>query len=605
MEPWPQLTDRMQMLTDLGLTRPTQNFDVLQILENYIPMVFSTLLEPFVTILNRLLAVLQPYYDLQKGGRPAKTTIETRYDSLPPQLNIWRAARAGHYFLATMSIVVLLVNVLSIALGAIFNESTVTVTTTLNATTSKAPTLTRNRTILAYSIESDQGTYYYFDHFYMLQSNMSNGIQLPAWIDEEFSYFPFSDMTTKDNSSAEYNGITRGFGVSATCSQLSTSNTSTNYVSYQYNGTAHFGDVEQQEQILKVVYSDANYTCTLGSFGSFLSFPTGGTSTSAQELYSYLTPEGETEEEAKFCGTRVLLGWMRFEQGQPTGYQPSSTWMECESEFLTAQFNVTVDASGHILRSEKVGAYENVTNVLDTNTTTMESVWKSLNQYIGAYGQGDTSSAGAELGWHNDTLTRDWMNYFLKIATNGTDLVDPSKALPNVTSLIPTVQKMYQRIGAALLGATTDLFADAQQPAPVIQATIITSDTRIFMDDTAYLISMTILGIYLLAGGFFYARQRETLLPRLPTTIGSTIAFVAASRAVKVYHGGEKDRKTKATERYGFGRYTGLDGKVHVGIELEPYPVLLRARSSWAGWKVWPRRRPGTSQAAKPLMSRK
>lgn len=565
-------------------------------------MVFSTLLEPFVTILNRLLAVLQPYYDLQKGHRPAKTTIETRYDSLPPQLNIWRAARAGHYFLATMSIVVLLVNVLSIALGAIFNESTVTVATALNASMSKSPALTRNTTILAYSIDTDQGTYYYFDHFYMVQSNMSNGLQLPAWIDEEFSYFPFSDTATKDNSSANYNGVTRGFGVSATCSQLSTSDTSTNYVSYEYNGTVHFDadDITQHQQILKVIYSDANYTCTLGDFGSFLSFPTEGTSTSAQELYSFLTPESDSEEEADFCGTRVLLGWMRYEQGQPTGYQPSSTWMECQSQFLTAQFNVTVDSSGHILRSEKVGAYENVTSILGTNTTTMESVWKSLNQYIGAYGQGDTSSAGAELGWHNDTLTRDWMNYFLKLATNGTDLVDPSKALPDITSLIPTVQKTYQRIGAALLGATTDLFADTQPSAPTIQATIITSDARIFMDNTAYLISMTILGIYLLAGAVFYAQQRETLLPRLPTTIGSTIAYVAASRAVKVYHGAKKGRKARATERYGFGRYTGLDGKVHVGIELDPYPVLLRARSSWAGFKVWPRWRPGKGQAAKP-----
>lgn len=576
-------------------------------------MVFSTLLEPLFTILNRLLAVLQPYYDLQKGGRPAKTTIETRYDSLPPQLNIWRAARASHYFLALMSIIVLLVNVLSIALGAIFNESTVTVITSLNATTSKMPTLTRNKPIFAYGVESSTGTYYYFDHFYMVQTNMSNGIQLPAWVDEEFAYFPFSDTTTKDNSSAEYNGITRGFGVAATCSPLSTSNTSTNYVSYNYNGTYQFEDVTQYQQKLKVIYSDANYTCTPGEFGSkALEFPTGGPSTSAQELYTFLTAEGQTEDEGDFCGTRVLLGWMRYEQGQPAGYHPSSTWMECQSEFLTAQFNVTVDAGGHILRSEKVGAYENTTIVLGTNTTTMTSVWKSLNQYVGAYGQGDTSSAGAALGWHNDTRTRDWMNYFLKIATNGMDLVDPSKALPDPTSLAPTVQKTYQRIGAALLGTTSDLFADAQRPAPTIQVTIATSDTRIFMDNTAYLLSLVILGIYLVAGTVFYARQRETLLPRLPTTIGSTIAFVAASRAAKVYHGSGDGLDGKArnargpvAEMYGFGRYTGLDGKVHVGIELEPYPVPLRARSSWAGLLVWRRRHPRRREAAAKALLKK
>lgn len=558
-------------------------------------MAFSTLLELFVILLNRLLAVLQPYYDLQKGDRPAKTTIETRYDSLPPQLNIWRAARAGHYFFALMCVLVLLCNILSIALGAIFNESPVSVATSLNATMLKTPTLTRNKTILAYGVESSSGTYYYFDHFYMVQTNMSNGIQLPPWIDEEFAYFPFSDTTTNDNSSAEYHGVTRGFGVAATCSPLSASNTSTNYVAYDYNGTYHMQDIIQHQQTIKVVYSDANYTCTLGQFGANLEFPTGGSSPSAQELYSYLIAAGGRKDEADFCGTRVLLGWMRYEQGQPAGYQPSASWMECTSELRTARFNVTVDAAGHVLRSEQAGSYENTTEVLGTNTTTVRSVGKSLNQYIGAYGQGDTSSAGAALGWHNDTRTRDWMNYFLTMAatTNGTDLVDPAKALPDdVASLVaPAVQATYQRIGAALLGATTDLFADADAAAQVVPVTIVTADTRIFMDDTAYVLALVILGLYLVAGTVFYARQRETLLPRLPTTIGSTIGFVAASRVVKVYQHHGPAAGGGGTERYGFGRYTGLDGKVHVGIELEPYPVPLRARSSWAGLLMWRRRR--------------
>lgn len=567
-------------------------------------MVFSTLLEPFVTILNRLLAVLQPYFDLQRGNRPAKTTIEVNYDSLPPQLNIWRAARAGHYFLAIMSVVVLLINVLSIALGAIFNESTVPITTLVNVTISKTPLLTRDEIRYAYTVNSYTGTWQYYDHFYMVQSNMSNEVQLPAWIDEEFAYFPFSDATTKDNSSAEYSGITRGFGVAATCSQLSTSNTSTNYVSYNFNGTYHpfdSEDITQYKQTLSVIYKDANHTCNIEEFVTSGDFPTEGTSTSAQEVYTFLSPENG--DNTDFCGTRVLLGWMRYEQGQPADHQPSTAWMSCESEFLTAQFNITIDASGHILRSERVGSYDDTANVLGANTTLMTSIRKSLNQYIGAYGQGGASSIG-ELGWHNDTLTRDWMNYFLKLAMNGTDLVDPSKPLPNVTNLIPTVERIYQRIGAALLGAATDLFADAQQPAPMIQAVMLTSDTRIFMDNTAYTISLVILGIYLVAGAMFYGRQRETLLPRLPTTIGSTIAFVAASRAVKVYHGDDKTRKSGSTERYGFGRYTGLDGKVHVGIELEPYMVPLRARSSWAGFKTWRRWHPKKGQAAKSLLSK-
>lgn len=262
---------------------------------------------------------------------------------------------------------------------------------------------------------------------------------------------------------------------------------------YNFNGTYLFGeDPEdfQYQQTLEVIYGDANYTCTLDHYGNFLSFPTEGTSASAQEIYSSLIAKHDSDNESYFCRTKVLLGWMRYNyQGRPVGSQPSSAWMECNSEFLTAQFNVTVDAEGHVLRSEQVGPYENITSILGMNTTTMRSMSESLNSYVGAYGANEASSAGMPLGWHNDTLTRDWMNYLLKVSMNGTDLVDPSKALPNVTSLIPTVQTMYQRIGAALLGATTDLFEDAQQPAPTIQVTMVTSDTRIFMDDTAYTIA--------------------------------------------------------------------------------------------------------------------
>lgn len=107
---------------------------MLQLLGNYIPMAFSTMLEPFLTMLNRMICALQPYQDLLKGGRRAETTIETKYESVPPQLVLWRAAKAGHYALVLLSLVVLLANVLAVGLGAIFDESPRVVLTSMNVT---------------------------------------------------------------------------------------------------------------------------------------------------------------------------------------------------------------------------------------------------------------------------------------------------------------------------------------------------------------------------------------------------------------------------------------------------------------------------------------
>lgn len=574
-------------------------------------MVYSTLLEPFLTLLNRLLALLQPYYDLQMGKCPARRTIETKYDSMPPQLNIFRAARTGHYVLCLLSLVVLLASVLSVALGAIFNESSVSAGTVLNVTSLKTTALTRD-TILPQVMGVYDKTWYYFDHFYMVQTNVSDGAQLPAWIDEQFAYLPFADTTSKDNSSVEYTAVTRGFGIATNCSELSTSNTSAAYVSYNFNNTVTWGGISQQEQTLEVTYADYNYTCNPGSLDATLEMPTTGSSTSAQEIYSYLSSPSTATNQTNFCGQRLLMGWMRYEQDQPTGYQPASVWMECKSDFLTAQFNVTVDADGHILRSERVGSYEDITEVLGGNATAARRLWRDLNMYIGGYGTSTTSSAGADVGWHNDTMTRNWMSYFLKLTTNSTALIDPSAPVPEIASIKTTVEMLYQRIGAALLGANRDIFVDAQtDTTPTISAVMVTSETRIFMDDTAYLISMTILGIYVVAVALFYLRQRSTLLPRMPSTIGSTIAYVAASRAVRVYRGppSTSTLKTKSGkgapgETYSFGRYTGLDGKVHFGIELDPYVVPSRQRSS-GFWHVLDRWRRSQQQRGRYKAAKK
>lgn len=537
-------------------------------------MVFSTMLEPFLTLLNRMICSLQPYQDLLKGRRPAKTTIETKYDSLPPQLVLWRAAKAGHYVLVLLSLVVLLANVLAVGLGAIFDESPRAVFTSTNVTSLISPSLTR-ATVLPTG-DTSLSNSPYFDHFYMVQTNLSANTKLPAWIDAQFAYLPFTDLTSKDNASAQYNAVTRGFGVAATCSVLPTTNTSLTHAIYRFNVTTDMGN-----QDFAVVHGDTPFgnttKCEPRKY-TYYSVPQGK---SAQEIYTSLKQPSDsdaTEEATTFCELRILLGWLRYDTAQPN-QAPETAFLECTAEMITAQFNITVDADGRVLESHRLGQYDNITDVLGANAT---SVLRDANTLIGDRSQQSTGGV-AMLAWHNDTLTRDWMNYYLKLETNSTDLVDPSKGLPDVAGLIPSVEKNYQRVGAALLGANPDLFAayGPDRTPQRLEATLVTQDTRIFMDDTAFIISMTILGIYLLVGIMLYARQREILLPRMPSTIGSTIAFVAGSRAVRMYSGPEK--KGQPAEKYSFGRYLGVDGTAHMGIEFDPYVVPLDRKSAASG----------------------
>lgn len=543
-------------------------------------MVFSTLLEPFLVVLNRLLCVLQPYYDLLDGKRSPRTTIETKYDSLPPQLVVWRAVKAGHYFLAVLSLVVLMANVLAIGLGAIFNESPTPVFATRNMTMLVSPSLSR-ADLLPESFATGKGTQYY-DHFYIVQTNMSANTRLPPWIDTQFAYLPFSDITFNDNSSAQYTATTRGFGTEATCSMLPTDNSSLSRLEYSYNTTA--GPATQQ--VIKAVYEDTPYgNTTKCLLPGFIDDAVGGVlpkGKSAHEFYSALEQEdvntfkNASEEAVEFCEERIVLGWMRYDTSEAES-GPDMTFLQCTTHLVTAQFNITVDADGYILRSERFGDYGNINEILGPSAG---NISRQANLLIGD--KWHASSTGVEGMWHNDSVTTDWMNYFLKLATNGTDLIDPNKPLPEAVRLIPIVQEIYQRIGAALLGANRDMFTDSpQNQGSVLLATTQTQDTRIFMDNTALIISLTILGIYLVVSILLYARQRRILLPRMPSTIGSTVAYVAGSRAVRLYTGPGK--AGQAGQTYSFGRYLGIDGKAHLGIELDPYVIALDQKATLRG----------------------
>lgn len=61
----------------------------------------------------------------------------------------------------------------------------------------------------------------------------------------------------------------------------------------------------------------------------------------------------------------------------------------------------------------------------------------------------------------------------------------------------------------------------------------------------------------------------------MPSTIGSIIGYTAASRiAAEGFMGHQRNREV-LQPKYGFGRYIDIDGKAHLGIDLDPYVVSV------------------------------
>ena len=255
---------------------------------------------------------------------------------------------------------------------------------------------------------------------------------------------------------------------------------------------------------------------------------------------------------------------------------------------------VEVDANGYVLGAVRLGDFGGVDD-LGWNETVHQKISVETTSLVGAISQQGTASAAAGLfylGWHNDTLSRDWMNYFLKESLNSTALIDATKPVPDADFVIRHVTEIYRKLFSSLIGLDFTLFQPTLEPVQ-LEGTVIVQETRIFVDDTAFIITIAILSLNVIVATALYAGQRDSFLPRLPSTIGSMTAYVAASRAVRKYQRPRRDEPCKGgatapEPTYSFGKYFGVDGRWHVGIEVDPFvkPLLpsdLKRRDSWLG----------------------
>ncbi|SCV34078.1 uncharacterized protein FFFS_04190 [Fusarium fujikuroi] len=536
-----------------GLHRPTDNFEVLQLLENYIPTIFATLVEPFWVLLNRLLCVLQPFRDLWKGKADSSHTIEANYTSIPPQLVLWRALKSKHFVLALLCVMALLSNLLAIGLGSLFNEAP-TVANYTEPTQSIISSKFDNSSVYDlgdYFSTNLISTWTYQDHFYIGLANMSSGTPLPPWVSKNYYFQPFN-VTKSGTTSATgdtYQLQTRGFGAQANCSKIPSFELPVykSEISYWEPGGVGIPD---KVCVTKNLIRNAGW-----HMRDALRYRTKGLS--AFEFSNTLSRNTGVE----FCDKKLTLGWARVGLEENVNGTVEASFMICDPIFETAIFNVTVDASGHILAYEKASALESTLGYKDSRLHT-DIMFQHYNH--------QWNKGSAE--WHNNTLTMDWINYFIFLVSGSRDAIDPSKPVPDPAQLAPVVEEVYRRLYALFLSVLdTNVFESA---SPEEQTTAIrsTRETRIFMEDASFIISVTVLAANILVATIFYCRTMAFVLPRMPTTLGSILAYIAASRLASP---GFENTPGKAGRTFSFGRYIGLDGDSHIGIETDPHVVPI------------------------------
>jgi hypothetical protein len=164
--------------------------------------------------------------------------------------------------------------------------------------------------------------------------------------------------------------------------------------------------------------------------------------------------------------------------------------------------------------------------------------------------------------------------------------------------MVPIVEDIYQRLSATLIGLNAHIFTSASSANSTLQATVTITETRIFMDPTMFQISVTILILHLLTAIIYYTRRPKRFLPRMPTTIASLIAYISMSHAINDVGTRTKGMASpilRTLARYSYGRFIGMDGKLHVGIErssrvnpVESEHMNLRRRKKWSFRNLFP-----------------
>lgn len=169
-----------------GLPLPYKNevAVLVQVFLSYVPVIFSTFLDPYWMLLNRMLCLLQPFEELKSCRAKAKHSLDLRYSSLPPSLALWRALRAKDHLLAAVCSISLLANVLTVGLGALLNPDAAFSETDMTLKAKSKPVFNSTALVIASRDTSFQ------DFFYVTASNLSANTSLPPWTSKETYFLP-------------------------------------------------------------------------------------------------------------------------------------------------------------------------------------------------------------------------------------------------------------------------------------------------------------------------------------------------------------------------------------------------------------------------------
>lgn len=186
------------------------------------------MIETVWILFNRLLCVIQPLEQMRGPGVSAARFSAGRYGSVPPQLTLISATRAGHAILAVVCGMSLSANVLATAFAGLFYKRTVLILRDAHFSPPFEPRFANINGLSEPTIDPENkidvemsGAYRGFtgeDQFFLLESNATRNTSLPSWTDDKAMYLPFKALDlTPDRM---YRARTKYFAAKPRCKPM-------------------------------------------------------------------------------------------------------------------------------------------------------------------------------------------------------------------------------------------------------------------------------------------------------------------------------------------------------------------------------------------------
>jgi hypothetical protein len=548
-----------------GLALPSQYRFIRQMIENYIPTIIATLIEPVWVVLNRLTCMFQPFEELRNGNAPARQSIDLKYASLPPQFSLFRALGAKHFVLSAICAMALLANVLAVAFSGLLNEETIAVAHGANATSVYNAQLKLD--MVNITDRSNPSPFYY------AMANFTSGTPMPQWTDDFAFYLPSSHHAQLNQSDQLQLQEIPALAASLHCEPVGHSH------EHSWNFTiASFAETWSSEANVTVDiagrHQDPQRCLADTSLGSGSTWPCSSQQPMAIE---YMVPlSGAEASESDPCKGLLLAVWARVVPSRLCGETPytlsddETTAMLCKPRVTIQSTNVTLTGEHRVLNAESNAMPEDFAGSDELVEQATDALWRTnrfeLNDVI--------FNGGV---WHNDSFPSDWHSYVMKMMNPHAGFLDPALPPPDFDLIADIFTRAYQKTFAIWLSLDHERLLELapENDGSIISAIIRRPEIRIVVSHPMMMLSSSILGLYIIVAVAVYARRPGKFLPRQPLTMASDIALFAASKAVGETEADDMSKSGRENEeqRFGYGSFIGVDGRPHVGVEKVPFVI--------------------------------